>query len=67
LAQGPALDSKGLALDGSGIMAALGIGPSPKVGQATRFLLEKVLDEPALNHPEKLSELLQDWARSHPS
>jgi tRNA nucleotidyltransferase (CCA-adding enzyme) len=42
-------------------MAALGVGPSPKVGEATRFLLERVLDAPELNTPERLRELLQGW------
>jgi tRNA nucleotidyltransferase (CCA-adding enzyme) len=57
----PPLYSKDLALTGSDIMAALGVGPSPKVGEATRFLLERVLDAPELNTPERLRELLQGW------
>ena len=40
---------KELALNGGAIMATLGVGPSPIVGEATRFLLERVLDEPSLN------------------
>lgn len=55
----PALTPKELALSGRDIMVALGVGPSPRVGQATRFLLEKVLDEPELNTPERLRELLR--------
>jgi tRNA nucleotidyltransferase (CCA-adding enzyme) len=57
----PPLNAKGLALTGGDIMATLGVGPSPIVGEATRFLLEAVLDDPALNQPESLKELLRAW------
>jgi tRNA nucleotidyltransferase (CCA-adding enzyme) len=63
----PPLTTKELALTGGDIMAALGIGPSPQVGQATKFLLERVLDEPALNTPEGLRELLRVWRAGLPS
>jgi tRNA nucleotidyltransferase (CCA-adding enzyme) len=54
---------KQLALNGAQIMAALGIGPGPRVGEATRHLMESVLDDPARNTPETLQGLLRDWAR----
>ena len=57
----PPLSAKDLALTGADIMAALGVGPSPVVGQATRFLMESVLDDPTLNEPERLKELLRTW------
>ncbi|WP_224246176.1 CCA tRNA nucleotidyltransferase [Hyalangium gracile] len=57
----PPLSAKELALTGGDIMATLGVGPSPIVGEATRYLVETVLDEPALNQPEKLKELLRTW------
>jgi tRNA nucleotidyltransferase (CCA-adding enzyme) len=59
----PPLSAKELALNGGAIMAALGVGPSPLVGEATRFLVERVLDEPSLNTPEQLTELLRAWQR----
>jgi tRNA nucleotidyltransferase (CCA-adding enzyme) len=59
----PPLSAKDLALNGAEIMKALGIGPSPAVGEATRFLLEAVLDRPELNTPEHLQALLRDRAR----
>jgi tRNA nucleotidyltransferase (CCA-adding enzyme) len=59
----PPLSAKDLALNGAEIMKALGIGPSPAVGEATRFLLEAVLDRPELNTPEDLEALLRDRAR----
>ncbi|KFE70388.1 CCA tRNA nucleotidyltransferase [Hyalangium minutum] len=57
----PPLTTKDLALTGGDIMATLGVGPSAIVGEATRFLLDTVLDEPSLNQPEKLKELLRTW------
>ncbi|MFL5345715.1 MAG: CCA tRNA nucleotidyltransferase [Hyalangium sp.] len=57
----PPLSAKELALTGKDIMATLAVGPSPIVGEATRYLLESVLDEPSLNQPEKLKELLRAW------
>ena len=60
----PPLTGKDLALNGGAIMATLGVGPSPIVGEATRFLLEQVLDEPSLNEAEKLKELLLSWQRA---
>ena len=59
----PPLSAKELALNGGDIMKELGVGPSPAVGEATRFLLDRVLERPDLNTPEQLRELL----RSRPS
>jgi tRNA nucleotidyltransferase (CCA-adding enzyme) len=63
----PPLLGKDLALNGGAIMATLAVGPSPIVGEATRFLLERVLDEPSLNEAEKLKELLLSWQRERGS
>jgi len=63
----PPLTSKDLALNGGAIMAALGVGPSPIVGEATRFLVEQVLDEPSRNQPEMLKELLAGWLQARGS
>jgi tRNA nucleotidyltransferase (CCA-adding enzyme) len=57
----PPLSAKELALTGGDIMATLGVGPSAIVGEATRFLLESVLDDPALNTAESLKARLADW------
>ncbi|WP_309891721.1 CCA tRNA nucleotidyltransferase [Archangium sp.] len=63
----PPLTSKDLALNGGAIMSSLGVGPSPIVGEATRFLVEQVLDEPSRNQPETLKELLAGWLRARGS
>jgi len=63
----PPLDAKALALDGNEIMAALGIGPSAAVGEASRFLLDRVLESPELNTPGALAALLRKWAQSKSS
>ncbi|MFP2911407.1 CCA tRNA nucleotidyltransferase [Pyxidicoccus sp. 3LFB2] len=61
----PPLSAKELALTGGDIMATLGVGPSPIVGEATRFLVESVLDDPGLNTADTLKARLKDWqARS---
>lgn len=61
LATNPPLTTRQLALNGQGIMAALGTGPSPAVGHATRFLLELVLDDPTKNTPDLLATALGHW------
>jgi tRNA nucleotidyltransferase (CCA-adding enzyme) len=57
----PPLTARELALDGQAVMAALQVGPSRVVGEATRYLLECVLDDPAANTLEGLSRLLAHW------
>ena len=42
-------------------MAALGTGPSPAIGHATRHLLELVLDEPGRNTIDGLTAALKAW------
>ena len=59
----PPLAARDLALDGSGIMRVLGVGPSRVVGEATRFLLDRVLERPELNTGEALAELLRGWSK----
>jgi len=52
---------KQLALHGAAIMQQLGIGPGPRVGEATRYLMDAVLDDPSRNTAETLSVLLQNF------
>jgi len=59
VSQRPPLSARDLALDGAAIMRTLGVGPSPAVGEATRFLLDAVLDRPELNTAESLERLLR--------
>jgi tRNA nucleotidyltransferase (CCA-adding enzyme) len=55
LATRPALRTTELALDGKAIMQILNIAPGRQVGEATRALLEHVLDFPSDNTVEKLT------------
>ncbi len=48
-------------LDGTQIMAALGIGPGPVVGQAYRFLLELRMERGPLGHDAALAQLHAWW------
>ncbi len=61
LAVNPALTPKQLALDGAAIMSALQVGPSRAIGEATRFLMDRVIEDPALNQGDRLVELLKRW------
>jgi tRNA nucleotidyltransferase (CCA-adding enzyme) len=61
LAQSTPLDPRQLALNGQDVMRVLGIGPSKQVGEATRFLFDQVLRDPALNTAEALTQLLRNW------
>jgi len=59
----PPLSPKELALDGGKIMAILQVGPSRRVGEATRFLMDQVLEDPSLNSVDSLTEVLRNWAK----
>lgn len=56
-----ALTIKDLAIGGRDVMDALGIGPSPVVGEAMGMLLGAVLEDPARNTREELLALLARW------
>lgn len=64
-----ALATAHLALDGRAVMAILGAGPGPHVGEALRHLLDRVLDDPSLNDAAVLERELRAWwaARPRPS
>ena len=64
LAAKPPLDPKGLALHGADIMGVLGAGPGPIVGDATRFLMDLVLETPEVNTTAALSDALRKWAKT---
>jgi poly(A) polymerase len=53
-------------LDGTAIMAILGLTPGREVGEAYRFLLERRIEEGPLGEDRARQELLEWWAdRSH--
>ncbi len=55
------LSARDLALDGRAVMKILGEGPGPQVGEALRHLLDRVLDDPALNEAGALTEEVRRW------
>lgn len=55
------LDSLRPDLDGTQIMAILGVGPGPVIGQAYRFLLERRLEEGPLGQERATAELRAWW------
>lgn len=54
LERGDALSTAELAVSGSDLMAELGLAAGPQLGKTLRALLERVLDEPALNTRDTL-------------
>jgi len=59
----PPLHVKALALDGRALMARANRKGGPWLGELQGFLLEKVMDDPTLNLPEKLEALAGAWLR----
>jgi tRNA nucleotidyltransferase (CCA-adding enzyme) len=57
----PPLSAQDLALDGRAVMAILGAGPGPHVGEALRHLLDRVLEDPSLNEAAALGAELRAW------
>ena len=55
---GAALEINELAI-GGGELRALGIGAGPRMGDILRGLLERVTDEPSLNTPDALTEIVR--------
>ena len=49
LETGPALDRAALAIDGADLIAELGAAEGPRLGRVLDALVERVVDEPALN------------------
>ncbi len=64
LAAHPPLSVRDLALGGLGVMEVLGVGPSPLVGEATRWLLEQVLEDPGRNTETALRGALRGWTKA---
>lgn len=64
LAEENALSVKDLAINGRDVMEVLGIPPGPEVGQALEWLLEQVLDDPSLNEPSQLINMLKTYRRT---
>jgi tRNA nucleotidyltransferase (CCA-adding enzyme) len=62
LAAGAAFSAKDLAVNGKALMEALGIPPGRIVGEMLAHLVEKVIDDPALNEREALIEEARRFA-----
>lgn len=57
-----ALSVKQLAIGGKDVMQTLGIAPGPRIGVLLDALLERVLEDPALNERDRLLALLRELA-----
>jgi tRNA nucleotidyltransferase (CCA-adding enzyme) len=60
LAEDQALGIGDLAIDGQDVMRVLGVPPGRLVGDTLRELLERVIDDPALNQRDTLLGLLEE-------
>jgi tRNA nucleotidyltransferase (CCA-adding enzyme) len=57
LERSAALTARDLAIDGRGLMQALGLPPGPRVGRLIEALVERVIDDPSLNARPALEAL----------
>jgi tRNA nucleotidyltransferase (CCA-adding enzyme) len=55
-----------LALRGDQVARHLGIRPGPRIGRALAHLVAEVVADPAANTPDRLRELLTEWAKANP-
>jgi hypothetical protein len=62
LLTGPILDRSALAIDGNDLMAELGLEEGPRLGRIIDELLERVIEEPALNDAPSLLLIARDLA-----
>jgi poly(A) polymerase/tRNA nucleotidyltransferase (CCA-adding enzyme) len=60
-----ALSIRDLALNGNQLHEEAGIPKSRVMGEVLEFLLERVLEDPALNEKQKLLELARSYYREH--
>jgi putative nucleotidyltransferase with HDIG domain len=60
LASGPLLDRSGLAVDGSDLIAELGLSEGPELGRLIDALFERVVEDPRLNDRSQLIGLARD-------
>jgi len=65
LRRDPPLSQADLALDGDDLIR-MGLDPGPRFGEILRGLLDRVLEDPELNEPERLRELVRAETRDAP-
>jgi tRNA nucleotidyltransferase (CCA-adding enzyme) len=60
LASGPALDRYALSIDGNDLITEFGLNPGPQLGRILDALVERVIEDPALNDAPALLLLARD-------
>lgn len=65
LATSPPLTEAELALDGRDLIR-MGLKPGPRFGRILEHLLDRVLEEPSLNRPEILEEIVEAYLEENP-
>jgi tRNA nucleotidyltransferase (CCA-adding enzyme) len=61
LSHAPPLSVGDLALSGDQIARVLRCPPGPRIGEAIRYLLASVIEDPSLNRADRLEERLKSW------
>ena len=64
LSAGPALDRSALAIDGNDLIVEFGLEPGPRLGRILDALVERVIEDPALNDEPALILLARDLVGS---
>jgi tRNA nucleotidyltransferase (CCA-adding enzyme) len=64
LASGPVLDRYALAIDGNDLIVEFGLSPGPHLGRILDALVERVIEDPALNDAPALLMLARDLVAS---
>lgn len=59
------MDVTDLAINGHDLMEKLNLSAGPILGELLHFLLDQVLENPALNQPEQLLKLCQNYLKDH--
>lgn len=66
LDEASALTLQDLKIDGHQVMKELNLKPGPIIGEILTYLLERVWEDPKLNHPQTLVLLARDYLESLP-
>ena len=65
IAEGAALSTKDLAINGNDLMVTLGLAPGRVIGDVLKYLVNRVTDDPSLNNREALLEEARRFRGPH--
>jgi len=65
LSSSPPIQVSDLAIDGKTVMRLTGLPPGPHIGKILDELAEKIVENPQLNRPENLEDILEEMKTAH--